>query len=71
MKNPSNPRHIHIVIANRLEREELAREQMLALKFDGAPRRREAVDLISAPRTPQPAALTHNPFALALSGFGE
>jgi hypothetical protein len=73
MKNPSKPRHIHIVIANRLEREELTREQMLALKFDGAPRRREAVDLISAPapRTPQPAALTHNPFALALSGFGE
>ena len=71
MKNPSKVRHLHIVLTNRLN-EELSQQEMLALKFQGAPRRRESVDLISAPRTPQPAAsthLTHNPFALALADF--
>lgn len=69
MKNPSKVRHLHVVLTNRLN-EELNQQEMLALKFQGAPRRR-AVDLISAPapRTPKPAPLTHNPFALALSGF--
>jgi hypothetical protein len=68
MKNPSKVRHLRIVLTNRLN-EELSQREMLALKFQGAPPRREAADLISAPRTPKPAPLTHNPFALALSGF--
>jgi hypothetical protein len=74
MKNPQKIRHLHVVITNRLN-EDLSREAMLGYKFEGDPRnwrgRGEVVNLLDtpAPRTPQPAALTHNPFALALADF--